>query len=135
MSEKNPATSNDALLESRLKEFREQMAAGQELQRQDKEDPVRGPIVRSVRQFVLEASKRSMEENSPYTELASFRNAFMEHFGNDTARRYRLFHVIIGSTPPATSDLFDAEGEWSIATKMDELAQKYQISEEDAAAA
>lgn len=135
MSEKLPTRLDEATLERTPREYQEQMVAGQELQRQDREDPERGPIVRAVRVATIEASKRVAEKDSPYNELEVFRNAFMEHFGSQEARRYRLFHIIIGSTPPSTSDLFDADGEWSIATKMQELSEKYGMGEVDAEAA
>jgi len=135
MSEKFPTKPDAAALERQLREYQEQMAVGQELQRQDREDPVRGPIVRMVRMVVLEASKTVMEKDSAYAELSAFWNAFLEHFGSDEARRYRLFHIIIGSTPPSTADLFDAEGEWSIALKMQEFTEKYGFGQVDAEAA
>ncbi|MDO8741954.1 MAG: hypothetical protein Q7J45_00245 [bacterium] len=135
MSEKLPANPDESLLERSFREYQEQKAAGEELLRQDAEDSERGPIGQAVRFAVIEAGKRNVGKDSPYEGLVAFRAAFMEHFGNQGARRYRLFHVLVGSTPPPTSDLFDAEGEWSIAKAMQNLVQKYSLGEVDAEAA
>lgn len=40
---------------------------------------------------------------------------------------YRLYHYIIGSTPPLDAVSFDAEGEDSVAGKVRALAEKYHI--------
>lgn len=111
------------------------MELGFELQKQDNEDPERGPIVRQVRALVSAAYRNHRDENSPYNELSSFQRSFAEHFGRTEAQRYRLYHVIIGSTPPGNADLFDAEGEWSIAQVMQGLAEKYRVGYTDAKAA
>lgn len=124
MSEKSP--------EDKYAEFNRQMNAGLELQKQDDEDAERGPIVRQVRAVVTEAYKNHRDENSAYDELRSFQDSFAEHFGRIEAQRYRLYHVIIGSTPSGSADLFDAEGEWSIVSEMRKLAEKYNIPLEEA---
>ena len=126
---------SEGLPEKKYEEFQRQMNAGFELQRQDNDDSKRGPIVRQVRALVRAAYKNHTDENSPYNELSSFQSAFAEHFGKTEAQRYRLYHVIIGSTPPGNADLFDAEGEWSIAEAMQNLAEKYRIGYIDAEAA
>jgi len=120
-------------LPGKYEEFQRQMNAGFELQKQDSEDPERGPIVRQVRALVSAAYKNYKDSNSPYSELSSFQNAFVEHFGRAEAQRYRLYHVIIGSTPPGNADLFDAEGDWSIAGAMQNLVEKYHIGIAEAA--
>lgn len=135
MSEKFPTNPDESILERSLREYQEQKAAGEELLKQDAEDPERGPIGQAVRFAVIEAGKRTVGKDSPYEGLVAFRAAFVKHFGNQGARRYRLFHVLIGSTPPPTSDLFDAEGEWSIAEAMQHLVEKYRIGHVDAEAA
>lgn len=126
---------SEGLPEKKYEEFERQMNAGFELQKQDNEDPRRGPIVRQVRALVRAAYKNHRDENSPYNELGLFQKSFVEHFGKTEAQRYRLYHVIIGSTPPGNADLFDAEREWSIAEAMQHLAEKYRIGHVDAEAA
>lgn len=121
--------------ENRYEKFQQEMNAGFELQKQDNEDPEHGPVVRQVRALVSAAYKNHRDINSPYSELSSFQSAFAEHFGRTEAQRYRLYHVIIGSTPPGNADLFDAEGEWSIAQAMQGLAEKYRVGYSDAKAA
>lgn len=119
--------------ENIYEKFQQEMNAGLELQKKDTEDPDRGPIVRRVRALILAAYKNHKDSDSPYHELSSFQHAFIEHFGRNEAQRYRLYHVIIGSTPPGNADLFDAEGEWSIADAMQNLAEKYRVDYSEAA--
>lgn len=109
--------------EDRDKEFRAEFArksaAGFKLVEEDKADAERGPIMRLVATVY-----RAAKYGTPlYKELDAFRIALAQHLGEDL-RRYRLYHAITGSGPRGTSDLFDVEGEWSIATKMRELAAK-----------
>ena len=119
MSEKLPA-------EEKLpdeNELRKLMDDGIELKRQDEADPVRGPIVllarRVFREAVLGGNKKFVEE------FETFRNSFSNQFANpEEARRYRLYHYLIGSTPPGTADLFDSEGEGSLAEGVRKLAEK-----------
>lgn len=113
--------------EEARKAFRQDSAAGLELQRQDKEDPKRGPIVRQVRAVHEEAYRHYEKKGTIFDDFDSFEKSFAGHFGQKEAWRYRLYHLITGSTPPGTADLFDAEGEWSIAAKMRELAEKYHV--------
>lgn len=98
-----------------------------ELVRQDEADPMRGPVRRRV-QAVYEAAYRAGNESPFFREFQEFQFAFRDHFGQEEALRYRLFHLIIGSGPMGSADLFDAEGEWSIAAKTEELAQKYGVA-------
>ncbi len=126
---------NDKLLQH-LEEIRRQNKAGLELRKLDDEDPERGSIVQQVRAIERALWKYSGNENSiPYSEFEAFKRSFLEHFGKTEARRYRLFHVILGSTPPGNADLFDAEGEWSIAEAMQNLTEKYHIDHIDTKAA
>lgn len=127
---------SEGLPEKKYEEFERQMNAGFELQKQDSEDPERGPIVRQTRALVSAAYKNYGNEKSTlYPELNAFQKSFAEHFGRAEAQRYRLYHVIIGSTPSGNSDLFDAEGEWSIAAAMQKLAENYDVKYVDAQAA
>ena len=126
---------SEGLPENKYEEFQQEMNAGLELQKKDLEDSERGPIVRRVRALILAAYEGHKDSNSPYQELSSFQHAFIEHFGRIEAQRYRLYHVMISSTPPGNADLFDAEGEWSIAEAMRNLAEKYHIGYIDAKAA
>lgn len=122
-------------LEAAFAQYQEEEQKIAELIRQDNVGPDRGPTTRFVRMVMSKINKMGVEKDSPYEELQSFRNAFMEHFGENDARRYRLFHVITSSTPPATSDLYDAEDEWSIVAKFQKLSEKYGIGQVDAEAA
>lgn len=120
MSEESPREDPDKAFREA---FARESAAGFKLVEEDKADPERGPIVRLAKAV----GKAAARFGTPlYEELNTFCIAFAQHFEKD-ARRYRLYHVIIGSGPRGTADLFDAEGEWSIAAKMRELAQKYNI--------
>ena len=99
--------------------------AGFELQKQDNEDFERGPIVRHAHAVMHTAYKN---RGSPlFKDFNFFQKNFIEHFGSKEANRYRLFHYIIGSSPSGENDLFDAEGEWSVAAAMRKLAEKYHI--------
>lgn len=120
MSEKPPG-------EDKLEIYRKKFAAGFELQKKELEDPERGPTVRQVRAVLSAANKNYNEDGSFYNELSTFQASFIEHFSRTEAKRYRLFHYLIGSTPPIEADLFDGEGEWSIAGKTHDLAEKYHI--------
>lgn len=123
---------NEGLSKNQYEEFQRQMNAGFELQKQDNEDPERGPVVRQVRAVRDAAYKNYRDEKSTlYPELSAFQKSFAEHFGKPEAQRYRLYHIIIGSTPSGNSDLFDAEGEWSIAAAMQKLAEKHHIEYTD----
>ncbi len=133
MSERLPGEKEDKMLQI-LEEVRRNRDAGLELQRKDNEDPERGPIVQQVR-AVMSAANKNYSENPLYNELLSFQKSFLEHFGKSEAQSYRLFHASLGSTPPGNADLFDAEGEWSIAQAMQNLAEKYRVSYTDAKAA
>ncbi|MDE1919777.1 MAG: hypothetical protein KGH56_03780 [Patescibacteria group bacterium] len=119
MSEKPPEKEGAYEMARRLND------AGFELQRQDNEDPVRGSIVRHAR-AVMHAAYTN-HEDPLFEDLSLFQRKFIEHFGSKEAGRYRLFHYIIGSSPSGEHDLFDAEGEWSIAGAMRKLAEKYHI--------
>lgn len=104
--------------------FAQSVATGRELVRQDGEDPERGPLVR----LVCSVMKAARYGTPLYKEIETFYTAFSSHFKNEKeAKRYRLYHIVIGSTPSGMADLFDTEGEWSIAAKMRELAEKYHI--------
>ena len=122
---------SEGLPEKKYEELERQTNLGLELQRQDAEDPERGPIVRQVRAVFAAAYKSYKDKNSPYKDLSLFQNSFVDHFGAAEAHRYRLYHLIIGSTPPGNTDLFDAEGEWSIAEAMQKLAEKYHLESEN----
>lgn len=121
--------------EKSLREFQERKDTGSKLVEGDKTDPERGPIVRLVRKTSLAAgkdyaekiSKNPSERSQFFDDFQAFVQSFLGHFGPTEARRYRLYHIIIGSSPLGDANLFDAEGEWSVATKMSELAKKYNI--------
>ena len=121
---------SEGLPEDKYKEFNQLMEGGFELQKQDSEDPERGPVVREMHAIVEAIYKNHRDNIPPYEDLSSFQHAFLEHFGRAEAQRYRLYHLIIGSSPPGDSDLFDADGEWSIAEAMRKLVEKYHISTE-----
>ena len=123
---------SEGLSKNQYEELQRQMNAGFELQKQDNEDPERGPIVQQVRAVQNAAYKNFGNEKSTlYPEFKAFQDSFLEHFGSNEARRYRLYHVIIGSTPSGNEDLFDAEGEWSIAEAMQRLAKEHHIEYTD----
>ncbi len=127
---------SEGLQKNQYEELQRQMNAGFELQKQDNEDPERGPIVQQVRAVQNAAYKNfGNEESTLYPEFQEFQKSFGEHFGRAEAQRYRLYHVIISSTPPGNADLFDAKGEWSIAAAMQKLAEKHHIEYPDAQAA
>ena len=44
------------------------------------------------------------------------------------ARELRIFHYLIGSTPPETMEQFDLEGEKSLAGELGKLAEKYHLN-------
>lgn len=127
---------SEGLSKNQYEELQRQMNAGFELQKQDHEDPERGPIVQQVRAVQNAAYKNFGNEKSTlYPEFKAFQDSFLEHFGSNEARRYRLYHVIISSTPSGNTDLFDAEGEWSIGAAMQKLAETYGVVYDDAQAA
>ncbi len=121
--------------ENELEIHQRKAASIQELQKQDLEDPERGPSVRMARKVCLAAYSKP-KENPLFDELASFQRSFIAHFGRADAQRYRLFHYMTGSTPNEDVDLFDfvdpddAEERWSIATAMQNLSEKYHIHSE-----
>ena len=98
--------------------------AGFELQRQDREDPERGPVVRQVRALL----RAALASKALRAEIEMFYTDFIGHFGDTEARKHRLLHLLIGSSPLGTANIFDAEGEWSIAAKTRSLARDYDIA-------
>lgn len=110
-----------------FKRTRQLNAAGFKLMEEDKADLERGPIVRLVHAVFHAAYEKYGDKDSPFGDLSLFQKSFVTHFGDTEALQYRLYHLIIGSSPPGNTNLFDAEGEWSIAEKMRELAKKYHI--------
>lgn len=110
MSEKIPRPEEIAAkLEEQFKQYSQERNTLEEVLGRDEKDPERGPVIRMVRS-VAGASGDCHEE------VVSFHKKFTAHFG-DVSGRYRLLHIMDGSTPLIGSDLFDAEGEWSIAEK------------------
>ena len=99
---------------------KELVARGFELQRQDESDPVRGPIVRLSRKVFNEAMLG--KKQGLLGEFETFRDSL-----SPEARKYRLYHYIVGGSPGGNVNLFDMEGEHSIAREMGRLAQKYHI--------
>jgi hypothetical protein len=88
---------------------------------QDKEDPERGPVVR-----MTEAVFRSAVQKLGTPLMEEFL-ALQHSFPRDAYYQYRLYHYLIGSTPPRDIVLFDAEGDASVAEKVRALAEKYHI--------
>ena len=107
--------------------IRQASEAGSKLEEADRADRERGPVVQLVRVVYRAAYKNSLTKGPLFNEFHLFQKSFIEHFGGTEAQRYRLYHIIVGSGPFGDANLFDAEGEWSIATKMRELAKKYNI--------
>ncbi|MBI2409531.1 hypothetical protein HYV30_00630 [Candidatus Kaiserbacteria bacterium] len=105
-------------------EERRLVQAGLELQRQDKEDPERAPIVRIAHKVAMEVYRGN---EALLRDIESFRRDFLEHFGKSEGQKYRLYHALSGSTPLGSAIYFDAEGEWSIEAKARELAERYHI--------
>jgi len=135
-NEGKPAESEEEKIRRERELEREQNDASFKLIEEDKADPERGPVVRLVHAVFraavddyIDKSKNSTDKSPLFDDFELFKKSFIEHFKNtDTeAKRYRLYHIIIGSSSPWNTDLFDAEGKWSIATKMRELATKYHI--------
>jgi len=100
--------------------------AGLALQRQDEEDPVRGPIVNLSRK-VLRAAYEDLEH--PFLEeFEALQASFPKQFADPKeAWRYRLYHYIIGSSVEPKNDLFDTEGPQSLTEGIRKLAQRYNI--------
>ncbi len=108
-------------------------AAGSDLKERDLADPVRGPIVRLAKKVFFEAYKAAFAEDTEafYEEFRALQDSFTKQFSDPReARRYRLYHYIVGSTPEKNSDFFDAEGEGavSIAEAVRALAKKHGIN-------
>ena len=116
--------------------------AGLAFQRQDETDPVRGRVMklqRSVAAAATDSFARSIDnpsEGALYEEYLALQHSYPEQFGDSTwtseqcrvaAKRHRLYNYFIGSSPSDKTDLFDGEGEQSLAKKLRELAQKYNI--------
>ncbi len=117
--------------EDKYKESQRRNDIGFELVEQDKADPERGPIVWQVR-AILEKARADYQGNIGFfNDLESFRESFNDHFTVAGARRYRLYHLMSGSLPRGSADLFDAEGELSIAEKIKSLAEKHDIRVEE----
>ena len=119
-------TASATPVDPELAEIRRQHAAGVELTRADLADPVRGSVwnkVQAIRTALAEEGNATAQD-----EITDIGKAFAEHFGEATAKKYRLYHAISGSSPYEGVDLFDAEGEWSIETAMNVIAQKYKVA-------
>ncbi len=127
INEEKPTESEEEKIRRERELEREQNDAGFKLVEKDKADPERGPIVRLVRAVYKAAYKDLLTHGPLFGEFDLFRKSFVEHFGLTEATRHRLYHIIIGSGPLEKSDLFDAEGEWSVAENMRKLALKYHI--------
>ncbi|MCX6788150.1 MAG: hypothetical protein NT108_03250 [Candidatus Kaiserbacteria bacterium] len=122
---------SEKLPENEHEKFQKSVEVGFELQRQDAEDSERGPIVRRMR-AIVEKARENYEDNVGFlNDLASFRESWNDHFTVAGARRYRLYHLMTGSSPLGSAIFFDAEGEWSIAKKVQELAEKHTIRTEE----
>lgn len=101
--------------------------------KEDMADPVRGPIVKMVREVNHAAAERDF--NDPlFLEWGELQQSFPRQFGDSTwtpqmrsdeAKRYRLYHFAIGSTPEG--DLFDTEGDNSLANGFRKIAERYGI--------
>lgn len=101
------------------------ITSGAELQRQDEADPIRGAVMRLAFEVVKAAFGKGGPLLAEYQELM---DAFSGRFADPKeALRYRLYHFLIGSSPEADSDLFDAEGEDSLGAGIQKLAEKYHI--------
>lgn len=124
---KNTENSVESEKERLRREEREQNNAGFKLVEEDNADSERGPIARKVRTVRNAAFKNFIDKGPLSEDFIFFQKLFLEHLGFTEAYRYRLFHIIIGSSPPWNADLFDAEGKWSIAEAMRKLAEKYHI--------
>lgn len=107
-------------------DFKRSGEAGLELMKQDAQDAERGPIVRKVRSLMHAFVEKGMGDGSAYSDFSTHQQAFMQHFGED-ARKYRLFHLICGSTPHGDAVLFDADGEWSLSHAIDTIADRHNI--------
>ena len=110
--------------------MRKLIDGGIEMKRQDDADPVRGPTARLARKVFEGYMEAELSGNNEglVKEFETLRDSFSKQFTDpEEARRYRLYHYIIGSTPSGTSDLFDSEGEGSITEGINALAKKYHI--------
>lgn len=88
---------------------------------QDREDPVRGPIVHMAETVFAAAIRK---HGTPLFEEFL---ALQHSFPRETYYSYRLYHYIIGSTPPRAIVSFDVEGEDSVAEKIRMFAEKHHI--------
>lgn len=128
MSEQIPGPEEIAAkLAEQFKRYPQEQHTLAEVLGRDEKDSERGPIIRMVRSVAA-------APGDCHEEVVSFHKNFTTHFG-DASGRYRLVHIMKGSTPPIGSDLFDAEGEWSIAAKLQQLSEKYRVGHVDAEAA
>lgn len=115
-----------------LEEAQRESKISQQLLADDLADPVRAQQWRHA-QRMHEADLKSESEENPelHDELHAFLSAFAVYMSEAVAGgagRYRLYHALVGSTPPGVAESFDAEGEWSLASKVTELAEKYHLS-------
>ncbi len=100
--------------------------AGLALQRQDEADPARKSIM-DLSRTILRVAYSDLE-HSLLEEVVALQHSFPGQFKDpEEAKRYRLYHYIIGSSPEGSNDLFDAEGERSLEKRLRELAEKYHI--------
>ena len=133
MSEESPKNTENPVeseKEKSRREERERNDAGFKLVEEDNADPDRGPIARLVRGVFKAAVADYIknENRSPFfDDFEAFRQSFLKHFTVTEAQRYRLYHIIIGSSPNEKANFFDVEGEWSVAEAMRKLAKKYNI--------
>lgn len=114
---------------SEIGQIQQQIAEDAAAATTDERDPIHGPAIARIHE-ILETGVVGPDADAFIDDLAAFQQEFLKHFGDHEARRYRLFHTIIGSTPPRSADLFDAEGEWSVARRMAELARQHGINPE-----
>lgn len=58
-----------------------------------------------------------------HNEILQFAQRIEEKYSD--CRKYRLFHILIGSTVPSNCDKTDFEGEDSVNSFLDSLIEKY----------
>lgn len=98
------------------------------LLKEDEVHPVRGVALRLTRKVVSAAYTQL--DGPLYKDLQTVQDAFINQFENrKDAYRYRLYHVLIGGSPPGSADLFDGEteGQISIEEGLRRLAEKHHI--------
>lgn len=124
MSEKRPEDES----KERESRDRESYETGQMLLKEDEVHPVRGVALRLTRKVVSAAYTQL--DGPLYKDLQTVQDAFINQFENrKDAYRYRLYHVLIGGSPPGSADLFDGEteGQISIEEGLRRLAEKHHI--------